>query len=45
MPCSMDIPMLPSIDTLSMFLEQGRVQEIFDDTMVTNQFSDSPTSS
>ena len=33
-----DIPMAPSIDTLPMSMEQGRVQEIFDDTMVTEQF-------
>ncbi len=34
----LDIPMAPSLDTLTMSMEQGRVQEIFDDMMVTDQF-------
>ena len=48
MPHSVDlfeIPMAPSVDILPMSMEQGRVQEIFDDMMVTNQFPLIPTSS
>ena len=38
-----DIPMAPSIDTLARSMEQGHVQEIFDDIMVTDQFPLIPT--
>ena len=40
-----DIPMAPSIDILPFSMEQGRVQEIFDDMMVTSQFPLIPASS
>ena len=40
-----DIPMAPSTDISPMSMEQGRVQEIFDEVMVTNQFSLIQTSS
>lgn len=40
-----DVLMPSSIDSLPLSMEQGRVQEIFDDMMVTNQFPLSPTSS
>ena len=40
-----NIPMAPFVDILPMSMEQGRVQEISDDPLVSNQFPLIPTSS